>query len=125
MMRSWLNEGRVSPETLVWCEGWPDWQEAGSVFPELQSAPASSTAPPVATTTKVDGATSTFRTGPRRRKSGPNVGLIVVLVSVVVLLLVILIWILSGGLGGDSEEPGNDVASRTVVVSHSEAGQPA
>jgi len=35
VMRTWLNEGRVSTDTLVWHEGWPQWQEAGSVFPQL------------------------------------------------------------------------------------------
>ena len=35
LMRNWLAEGRVSSETLVWREGWREWQEAGKVFPQL------------------------------------------------------------------------------------------
>jgi hypothetical protein len=35
VMRSWLAEGRVSPDTLVWHEGWRDWQDAAAVFPQL------------------------------------------------------------------------------------------
>jgi len=35
VMRTWLSEGRIGPETLVWREGWPDWREARNVFPEV------------------------------------------------------------------------------------------
>jgi hypothetical protein len=44
VMRSWLAEGRLSADTLVWREGWRDWQEAGNVFPQLQGNPG--TMPP-------------------------------------------------------------------------------
>jgi hypothetical protein len=37
LMRSWLTEGRVSADSLVWREGWRDWQEAGTVFPKLRA----------------------------------------------------------------------------------------
>jgi hypothetical protein len=37
MMRTWLAEGRVAAEALVWREGWRDWQEAGKVFPQLSA----------------------------------------------------------------------------------------
>ena len=36
LMRTWMNEGRVSADSLVWREGWRDWQEAGTVFPKLR-----------------------------------------------------------------------------------------
>jgi hypothetical protein len=39
IMRSWLAEGRVGTDTLVWREGWRDWREAGSVFPQLFARP--------------------------------------------------------------------------------------
>ena len=35
LMRAWITEGRVTPDSLVWREGWRDWQEAGRVFPQL------------------------------------------------------------------------------------------
>ncbi|MEX2113295.1 MAG: DUF4339 domain-containing protein [Pirellulales bacterium] len=35
VMRSWLNDGRVSASSLVWRAGWSDWQTAASVFPQL------------------------------------------------------------------------------------------
>jgi len=33
-MRTWLREGRITPDSLVWREGWRDWQDAGDVFAE-------------------------------------------------------------------------------------------
>ena len=39
IMRTWLAEGRVGTDTLVWREGWRDWREAGDVFPQLFSRP--------------------------------------------------------------------------------------
>jgi hypothetical protein len=38
ILRAWLAEGRISTDTLVWREGWRDWQEAGGVFPQLNLA---------------------------------------------------------------------------------------
>lgn len=37
-MRTWLAEGRIAAETLVWHEGWRDWRDAGDVFPQLSSS---------------------------------------------------------------------------------------
>ncbi len=105
MMRNWLSEGRVSSETLVWREGWADWQEAGAVFPELQPASVLPESPPLATGGERGG--GAVRTGPGRRKRGPNIGLIVVLVAAVVLLLVVLILILTGALSGSGKGNGN------------------
>ncbi|GAB6166724.1 DUF4339 domain-containing protein [Thermostilla marina] len=32
----WIDEGRVTPDSLVWREGWRNWKEAREVFPQLQ-----------------------------------------------------------------------------------------
>jgi hypothetical protein len=37
LMRQWLAEGRISPDTLVWREGWRNWQPASAVFPQLRA----------------------------------------------------------------------------------------
>jgi hypothetical protein len=37
IMRTWLAEGRVSADSLLWREGWSDWREAGDVFPQLKA----------------------------------------------------------------------------------------
>ena len=41
VMRRWLTEGRVSADSMVWREGWEDWQLAGPMFPSLDAVPAS------------------------------------------------------------------------------------
>jgi hypothetical protein len=38
-MRRWLDEGRVSGDSLVWREGWDDWKMGDTVFPSLQATP--------------------------------------------------------------------------------------
>jgi hypothetical protein len=35
IFRGWIAEGRVTPDCLVWREGWPEWQRASAVFPQL------------------------------------------------------------------------------------------
>ena len=35
VVRRWVAEGRVSADSLVWREGWADWQLAGPLFPGL------------------------------------------------------------------------------------------
>jgi hypothetical protein len=37
LMRQWLAEGRIGPDTLVWREGWRDWQQASAVFLQLRA----------------------------------------------------------------------------------------
>ncbi len=33
VMRTWLAEGRIPPESMVWRDGWTDWKTARDVFP--------------------------------------------------------------------------------------------
>mgnify|MGYP003871068147 CR=1 FL=1 len=33
VMRSWLAEGRVPPDSMVWRDGWVEWKTAAEVFP--------------------------------------------------------------------------------------------
>lgn len=39
-LNEWLTEGRVTSTSLVWREGWPQWQKAVAVFPSLNPAAA-------------------------------------------------------------------------------------
>jgi hypothetical protein len=34
-----MAEGRIAADSLVWREGWRDWQTAGKVFPQLSPPP--------------------------------------------------------------------------------------
>jgi hypothetical protein len=47
VLQQWVAEGRISPDDLIWREGWTQWQSAMAVFPHwrtnqnpTQSAPA-------------------------------------------------------------------------------------
>jgi hypothetical protein len=46
IMRKWLGEGRVSADSLIWREGWPDWKSASSQFPQLGGGVAAPVASP-------------------------------------------------------------------------------
>ena len=35
LMRRWLSEGRVTKDSHVWREGWPDWKQAVDAFPQV------------------------------------------------------------------------------------------
>ncbi len=35
IMKSWLDEGRVADDSMVWREGWSDWKDAAEVFEQL------------------------------------------------------------------------------------------
>jgi hypothetical protein len=39
VMQGWIDEGRIAADTLVWREGWREWQAAGTAFPQLSSDP--------------------------------------------------------------------------------------
>ncbi len=48
-----MAQGRVTPDSLVWCQGWPQWQRADAVFgspatPAAAPAVAAPAAVPVA-----------------------------------------------------------------------------
>lgn len=94
LLSTWLNEGRISPDTLVWREGWADWREAASVFPSLQPATSLAPEPPIAAPAGAS-PSGGLRSAPRRRR-GPNLGLIVVLALAALLLLAVFLGILMG-----------------------------
>jgi hypothetical protein len=88
VMRGWIQEGRVSADSLVWREGWRDWQEAGGVFPQLtpggengsKAAPAGSGAAP--------------RIQPRRRSNTVPLVVISILILAVIVLAVVFAWVM-------------------------------
>ncbi|MEM7311863.1 MAG: DUF4339 domain-containing protein, partial [Planctomycetota bacterium] len=42
--QTWIAEGRITPDCLVWKDGWPEWQEASTILNQTEEA--SSVAPP-------------------------------------------------------------------------------
>jgi hypothetical protein len=95
-MRTWIDEGRVSSDSLVWREGWRDWQVAGDVFPKLG---ADKDEPAV----NVLGSQDAGGTGPlgksrpsrsRRQETANQAVIITALILAVFLLVGVFIWVL-------------------------------
>jgi hypothetical protein len=102
IMRRWIAEGRVSSDSLVWREGWTDWQNAGKLFPVLQAAGTAAAAPATATvsTTVPISARSSIRSATRyqekkRETSSLAVGILVSLGVVCLVLVGVLVYVLS------------------------------
>ena len=81
VMRKWVEEGRVSPEALVWREGWADWLTAAPVFPSLQTGEAAPPPPPSAKNSSspaqskpVASATAVASPAPRTVAADPQIG---------------------------------------------------
>jgi hypothetical protein len=96
LMRTWLTEGRVSADSLVWREGWRDWQEAGTVFPKLRSNQIIDfleTAP--VATVAASPAAHTHRPKVRQSSDRSQIALLVVLSLAVIVLLGIFLWMIT------------------------------
>jgi hypothetical protein len=102
VFRSWIDEGRVSGDALVWREGWPEWQSAGSVFPELApsdlaSIPRSDAKPDVETDRSAAAEsppTTTARRVSRRRSNRLKpIAIVIFLACIVAALLVALVLV--------------------------------
>ena len=53
VMRQWLAEGRISVNSLVWREGWDQWEEAIQVFPQLNPGASAQATPATPTTSTI------------------------------------------------------------------------
>jgi hypothetical protein len=57
MFRCWIQEGRVSPDSLVWRQDWHNWERAGDVLSQFNALSAPAIPPPGARATSPTGAT--------------------------------------------------------------------
>ncbi len=105
VMRTWIDEGRVAADSLIWRAGWQDWQEASTVFQGLSDSGGVFPAPePNGPQPFIREAPDAPRLAvPRRSKQAP-VRLILVLAVVVLILFGVLIWVLLRDPGAASEE---------------------
>jgi hypothetical protein len=110
LLLSWIKEGRVGPDSLVWQEGWPDWKPAAETFPQLAAPPdpmnnllagTPDSLPEFSFTNPASNQVSAESNGTARRlnsrrKSTSSTPIIVSFLTVVaVVLIVILIWVLN------------------------------
>ena len=117
IMRRWIGEGRVSADSLVWCEGWDDWKKAGPLFPSLgkptppeptsvASNPAvkidtngAATSPGISTAKEkspsAGSSTASKYTARRKSSKGMGIAIVSVLGLLIVALAVILIVIVA------------------------------
>lgn len=122
IMRRWIAEGRVSSDSLVWRDGWPEWRMARAAFPSLGGAPIappssppplpnamngggngmSSPAPMFAPTSASGGPSSKSGGGktpahPRRRSNSTLLFAVITLCLLTIVLLVALVFVLKSG----------------------------
>jgi hypothetical protein len=87
VMRKWMSEGRVSPDSLVWREGWQDWRTAADAFPALGAAVTPPMPAPVTPAAYAASATPAYSaTGMLRSKRRNSTALAVTIVTVLGLM---------------------------------------
>jgi hypothetical protein len=104
VMQRWITEGRVSSDTLVWREGWPEWRSAGPLFPSLAGDSETTTsndddATEIRVETEDEAPSGRRATSPTRsptRRRHKSVAAVVTLTLIIMALLVVLVVVLQG-----------------------------
>lgn len=93
VIRSWLEEGRVPVDSLVWREGWRDWKVASAAFPQLDAGEDPKPMRPVASRQPSSKTVLTDQPNTSGAMNG-QLGLLILLVVVTGLIIVsgMLIW---------------------------------
>ncbi len=97
VVHTWIEEGRVSGDSLVWREGWRDWQEAAEVFPQLGAGEPESPLEAI-TTGETSPATiaRTRRARWRRRSKNTQIVVVILLIFAVIILSGVFLWVIWG-----------------------------
>jgi len=97
VMRGWIAEGRVAADAIVWREGWRDWQEAATVFPQLAPDPTVAGLEQIAAEASSQAAAPHHHHpgGTRRKSNTVNTIIITVLVLAVIVLFGVFVWVLT------------------------------
>jgi hypothetical protein len=96
VLRKWIGEGRVSGDSLVWREGWPDWRSAGDLFPELCPSQKAADVAPVAPAVAPRPARVPDRKAAKKKaNSEMAVAALVCLVLVCLILVTVLVIVLA------------------------------
>lgn len=107
VMKTWLTEGRISGDSLVWREGWRDWQSATEVFPQLAGTeiggqgPAPQPGGPAADVSPTQSVTADKatigrgpRTRPRKQSVATQAAIIILLIFAVLILAILFAYVL-------------------------------
>jgi GYF domain 2 len=97
LMRTWLGEGRVTSDSLVWREGWTDWQSAGKIFPTLEPAalePPTTPAPLAGLSAAVVPRSAIRPAAKKKGASGTAIAILVGLALVCLSLVAVLAYVL-------------------------------
>jgi hypothetical protein len=127
VMRRWMGEGRVSSDSLVWREGWPEWRTAGEVFPSLQAAGPQPPPPPAdqpATPMRSQRLSNRY-TARKKQGSGLAIAALVVLALVCIILAVLLVYFLGGFHNGESSAVRREVRPMAASRASADASQAA
>jgi DNA-directed RNA polymerase subunit RPC12/RpoP len=142
VLRQWITEGRITPDTLIWREGDPEWQKASQAFPQLGAGfaasasiprPAAAKPSPVAPASpapvgvaldasstaksEIDASTAAAAMLLARRKRSRTTALMIMggLIIAVLILLPILIYVLTSQ-GAPPEENPAEARNRPPMV---------
>lgn len=96
IMQQWLQEGRITPDTLVWREGWRDWQEARHIF----SSFGGTELPQAASISPAAERILAQRTPRPSKRLSPWI--LAVLATIAVAVIATLVFFLLGGFGGST-----------------------
>lgn len=98
VMRTWVEDGRVPPESHVWAEGWPEWRRAVSVIPSAMLEAAGkrlqgtvSLTANLTATTESTSSVAMMRRRKTRRWSATIVALLCVLCAILFVALIYVI----------------------------------
>jgi hypothetical protein len=93
LMRTWLSEGRVSADSLVWREGWRDWQEAGTIFPKLRGNQLSELLESIPAVPAAAATTAAHPHRPKPHKSSDNTWITLLTIAVLALVVAISVFL--------------------------------
>lgn len=96
LLRAWIEEGRVTPDSFVWCQGWGDWQLAGEAFTTVNESKSAFVNEAEDSGQVAAVKTRTAYLKARQRRTMRNLIGLITGTIVVVVLIIILIFVIGG-----------------------------
>jgi hypothetical protein len=104
IMQRWLSEGRITPDTLIWREGWRDWQEASRIFHQLR---ANNKSEDYHIEEPFAQANSPVKSMTSRSRDPQNLRMIVIALIILtsIIILSMLVWVITHGSTSGTKNP--------------------